>query len=133
MEVTKFWTKTKVLILLAILLVVGLIVGGIYLKRNNLKKEYKELETKINNSVVTYLSYEEIQLQKGEYKKINIKDIYKVGLARNQYEDDCIGYSIAEYNKKGVDSTTYIKCKNIYTTSGYGNESTKKENKDVAQ
>ena len=138
MEVQKFWTKTKVIILLILLLIIGLIIGGIFLRRHYLKKEYIKLESFINNNVDNYLKLEGIVLEDGEYRKINIVDIYKKGLAQlasNKYQDDCIGYSIVEVNKLETENKTYIKCKNIYVSKGYGTEATsnKKENTSVAQ
>lgn len=134
MEVTKFWTKTKVIILLVLLAIIGAIVGFIFYRRAKLKEEYIELEKRINDNVVYYLSLEGIELEEGEYRKIDIKDIFKHKLAdKSEHKDDCKGYSIAENSKKGYNYSTYLKCKNIYTTVGYGNESTKKENKTKTQ
>ena len=133
MEVTKFWTKTKVIILLVLLAIIGAIVGFIFYRRGKLKKEYMEIEKRINENVVYYLSLEGIELEEDEYRKINIKEIYKHDLAKNDYQDDCKGYSIAENSKKGYNYSTYLKCKSIYTTPGYGSESTKKENKTKTQ
>ena len=38
MEVSKFWTKTKIIVLISILVVIGIIVGSIFLYRNSMRK-----------------------------------------------------------------------------------------------
>lgn len=133
MEVTKFWTKTKIIILISLLLIIALIVSIIFIRRSILKKEYIKLESFINNNVSNYLSLEAIELKKGEYREINIKDLYKARLANNDYEDDCDGYSIVEYTGETINSKTYLKCKNIYKTEGYGTKSAGVENKESTQ
>ena len=46
MEVSKFWTKTKIIVLISILVVIGIIVGSIFLYRNSMRKKYQALEPK---------------------------------------------------------------------------------------
>ena len=133
MEVTKFWTKTKIIILLSILLVIGIVVAVIFINRARLKNEYIKLEKSITTSVVqNHLVLEDIKLEENQYKKIDIKALYNSGAMSGKYNDACIGYVIAEQDKV-LKSKTYIKCGSIYTTEGYGSTSTKTENKDVGQ
>lgn len=134
MEVQKFWTKTKIIILIAILLIIGIVVGAIFIHRAKLKKEYIKLENQFNNAAPNYLLLEQIELEEDEYRKINIKAIVKDKLVINKRSDDCSGYVIAENNSDNINYNTYLKCKNIYQTEGYGaTNSTKKQNKTTTQ
>ena len=136
MEVTKFWTKPKLIILGSLLVVIGIIVAIVLIHRSNLRKEFMALEKKINTSVVAnHLSLEKIELKDDEYKKINIQALYKSHAMSGTYDDRCEGYVIAEKaeSKKGLVSKTYLKCGSIYITEGYGSTSTKTENTTVAQ
>ena len=63
MEVTKFWTKTKIIILAAIVGVIGIIIGSIFLYRNSMKKKYQALEPKFNNSINNYLNAVGLELE----------------------------------------------------------------------
>ena len=53
MEVSKFWTKTKIIILVTILVIIGIIVAAIFINRARLKKEYIKLENRITNDAET--------------------------------------------------------------------------------
>lgn len=134
MEVQKFWTKTKLIIIGSVILIVGIIIAIIYFNRSRQKDEYIKLEKSINTNVVAnHLSLEAITLEDGEYKEINIKDLYESKAMSGKYNDACVGYVIAEKAKKQLYSKTYIKCGNVYTTPGYGTKSTMNENKDTGQ
>ena len=136
MEVTKFWTKPKLIILGSVLLVIGIVVAIVLIHRSNLRKEFIGLEEKINTSVVAnHLSLEKIELKDDEYKEINIQALYKSHAMSGTYDDRCEGYVIVEKStkKEGIVSKTYLKCGSIYTTEGYGTKSTKIENKTIAQ
>ena len=64
MEVSKFWTKTKVITILVILFIIGLIVGGVYLYRTNMAKKYKELEANnVSNKYEYSRKYEQLVLR----------------------------------------------------------------------
>ena len=133
MEVTKFWTKTKIIILCAIFLVIVGIVIGIFIHRAQLKKTYKKLEGVYTNAISAYLKKEKITIGDGEYRKTNIEDIRKVQEIEYKRVNDCSGYVISENNNNKITSKTYLKCKNIYTTPGYGSKTVGKENKDKTQ
>lgn len=134
MEISKFWTKTKVIILLVFVLLIALIVGIIFFRRAKLKNEYMNLEKKINGNVVAnHLILEDITLKDDEYKRINIKSLYNSGALSGKYDPACQGYVIAEKEEDGILSKTYLKCGSIYETVGYGSTSTKTENTEIAQ
>ena len=134
MEVQKFWTKTKIILLIVLLVIIGIIIGSILIHRSNLKKEYIKLEKQFNNAAPNYLLLEQIELDEDEYRKINIKSILKDKLVINKRADDCSGYVIAENSNEVIKYNTYLKCKKIYQTTGYGKvASTKKENKTTTQ
>ena len=117
MEVTKFWTKTKIIILAVIVAIIAIIVASILLYRNSLKKKYQALEPKFNNSINNYLSAVGLELEDDKYIETDIKDIIKKGgFVTDSLAKDCEGYVISM--KTG--NTTYLSCKNLYTTAGYG-------------
>lgn len=124
MEVTKFWTKTKIIVfsVLAAIIILGIV--SVMLYRNNLKKKYMALEPKFNNSINNYLKAVGLELENDKYIETDIKDIIKKGgFVTDSLAKDCEGYVISE--KSG--NTTYLKCKNIYTTEGYGQKVVNKE------
>ena len=133
MEEEKFWTKTRLIIIGSLLLIIGIIVLSIFLYRSSMKKKYIVLESQINNSAPNYLALEDITLKDDEYRKIPIELIKEKKLVTNSKIDDCEGYVIAKNNKDLVNYKTYITCKSIYTTLGYGSTETGKENEDVTQ
>ena len=133
MEVTKFWTKARVIAILVFLAIVGIIVGCVFLYRNKMAKEYQKLEEIFSSRAATYLKLEGITLT-DDYRKTDINDMKKRLVITNDYIDDCNGYVISELKNKELVSKTYLKCKNIYTTEGYGKTTTdKKENKTKTQ
>lgn len=133
MEVSKFWTKTKIIILVTILVIIGIIVAAIFINRARLKKEYIKLENRITNDAApNYMSYEQINLKENQYRKINIRQIQADKLI-GSIADDCDGYVIVENSSSLYNYKTYLKCKNIYTTEGYGNQSTMTKNTTKTQ
>ena len=97
MEVQKFWTKTKIIILCSFLLIIGIVIAIIFINKSRQKDEYIKLEKSINTSVVAnHLALEDIKLEDGEYKQIDIKDLYESKAMSGKYNDACIGYVIAE-------------------------------------
>lgn len=136
MEETKFFTKGKIIIISAIVVLIASIVLGIVLHRSNLKKEYIKFENQLRYAAPNYILKEKIVLGENEWREINIKEILSQKLVINKRANDCSGYIIAEYNSstKKNDYNVYIKCKKIYTTKGYGTKSTNtKENNDKTQ
>ena len=136
MEETKFFTKGKIIAICAIFVIIVSIVLGIVLHRSNLKKEYIKFENQLRYAAPNYILKEKIVLDKNEWREINVKEILSQKLVINKRSSDCSGYIIAEYNSstKDNDYNVYIKCKNIYTTKGYGTKSTNtKENNDKTQ
>lgn len=140
MEETKWLTKTKIIIMSSVVLIIGLIVIFIVVHRHNLRKEYINYESQLEYAAPNYLLKEKISLKENEWREIKIKDILKQKLITNKRSSDCDGYVIAqglEDNQKNTTSETdesnenytsnitykaYIKCKNIYTTVGYGSK-----------
>ena len=99
MEVSKFWTKTKIIVLLVILGIIGIVVGSIFLYRYNMKKKYMALEPKFNNSINNYLKAVGLELEEDNYIETNIKDIIKKGVfVTDELAKDCEGYVISEVN-----------------------------------
>ena len=133
MEETKFWTKAKLIAIGIIVGIIAIIVIFILLHRSSMRKKYILLESQINNAAPNYLVLEDIELEEDQYRKIPIENIKKKKLVTNSNINDCIGYAIAKNNKGNMEYKTYISCKNIYKTVGYGSETTGTENKTIAQ
>lgn len=136
MEETKWLTKTKLIILFILIVVVGTIFAIIILYKNNLKKQYIKFENQLEYASPNYLLKEKITLEKGEWREINITEILKQKLVSNSRASDCEGYVIVQ-NVNGSSDTkskAYIKCKKIYTTLNYGTKPTSgKENNEKTQ
>ena len=63
MEESRFWTKTKLIILFVFLAIIGIVVGIIFLNRAKLKKDYIKLENQITNQAApNYMLIEQIDL-----------------------------------------------------------------------
>ena len=134
MEETKFLTKTKLIILGALILLVVLTVVIIFVRRNKLKNEYIAYEKQLEYAASNYLLKEKITLKTNEWREIDVKDILKQKLVTNKRSNDCSGYVIAQNNKGTNDYKAYITCKNIYKTDGYGTKPTDgSQNKNKTQ
>lgn len=141
MEETRWLTKTKLIIIIALLLIIVGIITGVFVHRSKLKKEYIKFESQLRENSYNYLSREKIVLDENEWKKVDIRDILKIKIIINSYASDCKGYVIIQASSMdkstGEVTTTsnpYIKCKNIYTTKNYGFKPSKQtENTDKTQ
>lgn len=141
MEETKWLTKTKLIIIIAILLVIVGIITGFFVHRSNLKKEYIKFENQLRDGAQNYLLREKITLDENEWREIDIKDIVKKKLVTNSHASDCTGYVIVRSSSMDEETgeiantySPYIKCKNIYTTDNYGEKPSKEtENTDKTQ
>lgn len=146
MEEAKWLTKTKIIILASIILIIGLIAIFIVVRKNNLKKDYIKYESQLEYAAPNYLLKENISLKENEWRKIKVKDILDQKLITNKRSSDCDGYVIAQGLKDNTKKETdekytsnitykaYIKCKNIYTTENYGSTNAiGKQNKEKTQ
>ena len=171
MEETKWLTKTKLIIILAIVFVIAFVTIFIVVRKNNLRKEYKNYEEQLKYSAPNYLLKEKIIIGEEEWREISAKDLLKQGLVSNKRSSDCEGYVIAQGHKnktttkkstkevevveeeneetkedkeqtkkeekvasENITYTAYVKCKNIYTTDGYGTKNIEgKENTEETQ
>ena len=146
MEETKWLTKTKIIIMASLVLIIGLIVIFIVVHRHNLKKEYIKYESQLEYAAPNYLLKEKIFLKENEWREIKVKDILKQKLITNKRSSDCDGYVIAQglpdntktkENEKYTSNITYkayIKCKKIYITEDYGSKKvTGKKNTEKTQ
>lgn len=136
MEETKWFTKTKLIILLSVLVVVGLIVIFIVVHRNNLKKEYKNFESQLEYAAPNYLIKEKIKLKEEEWREIDIKDMLKQKLITNKRSSDCEGYVIAYGNKNSETDELddmYDETTDENTTTDDTKEETTDESKEVSE
>ncbi|MBO6145886.1 MAG: DUF5011 domain-containing protein [Bacilli bacterium] len=99
MEETKWLTKTKIIIMISIVVVIGLIITFIVVHRKNLKKEYINYENQLEYAAPLYLQKEKISLKEEEWREIDVKDVIKKNLISNKRSSDCDGYIIAQGNK----------------------------------
>ncbi|MBR4830488.1 MAG: DUF5011 domain-containing protein [Bacilli bacterium] len=133
MEEEKFWTKTRIIIIAVIVAIIAIVILSIFIHRSSMTKKYRVLESQINNAAPNYISNEEIELtEENEYRKIPISAL-KNKYVFNSNMDDCDGYVIAKNINNNVSYKTYIKCKKLYVTDGYGSTETGIENKTVTQ
>ena len=133
MEEEKFWTKTRIIAIAVIVAIIIIIIVGILIHRKSMIKKYTILESQINNAAPNYISNEDIELkEENEYRKIPISAL-KNKYVYNSNMDDCDGYVIAKNINNNVAYKTYIKCKKLYVTEGYGSTETGIENKTVTQ
>ena len=88
MEVTKFWTKPRIIFLSILIGIIGIIVGIVFLNRAKLKKQYMKIESQINRNAFNYLLLENLYLDTDEYKKIDIKKIAKYKLISDKYSKE---------------------------------------------
>ena len=108
MEETKWLTKTKIIIMASIVLVIGLIIIFFVVHKKNLRKEYMNYEKQLEYAAPNYLLKEKIKLKEDEWREIKIKDLLKQKLIVNKRSSDCNGYVIAQGTKnlKAVQSTS---------------------------
>lgn len=134
MEETKWLTKTKLIILFSLIVLTILIVVGIFIRKNKIRNEYIQYENQLAYAASNYLLKEKITINNGEYREIKVSDILKQKLITNKRSGDCDGYVIAKNENKTMDYKAYIKCKNSYTTPGYGEKvQNSKKNTEVTQ
>lgn len=124
MEETKWLTKSKIIIIASILVVIIGIIVGIFIHRSNLKKDYIEFQNQLEYAAPNYLLKEKIKLYEYEWREINIKDILKQKLVANERASDCEGYVIAEALK---DSSIDLE-KSTSNTKESANESETSDN-----
>ena len=93
MEETKFFTKGKIIIISAIVVLIASIVLGIVLHRSNLKKEYIKFENQLRYAAPNYILKEKIVLGENEWREINIKEILSQKLVINKRSNDLTSLS----------------------------------------
>ena len=115
------------IILFFFVLIVGLIVFFVVKgKINNSSVMYNEYEKEIVQASKNYYKINDLDLDEGYEKKVDITTLYEDGLLYNEKKKKkCKGYSII-YNEGSFSSddpeisyTAYIKCGNKYKTGGY--------------
>ena len=80
MEVSKFWTKTKIIILLVLLAVIGIIVGSIFLYRN---RAYDDIYDGFVYSSIIALSFSLIETFMYVFSESNYSDMTSLAILRN--------------------------------------------------
>lgn len=117
MEETKWLTKTKIIIIIILLLIIGSVVAFIFIRKNNLKKEYMNYEKQLEYAAPNYLLKEKITLGEDEWREINAIDILKQKLLVNKRASDCEGYVIAQGHKNDVSREEETQDEETQTTS----------------
>lgn len=135
MEVTKFWTKGKIIALLVLISIISVVTIGILMHRSELKKEYKQLSNELTLKAENYLILEHITLDNGQWRKISIDELVRKKLVVNERANDCQGYVLVKATSDDeINSKAYINCKNIYDTKKDATVlSSKNENKTKTQ
>ena len=106
MEETKWLTKTKLIIIIIALLMIGFIVAFSIIRKNNLRKEYINFEKQLEYAAPNYLLKEKITLGEDEWREISATDILKQKLVVNKRSSDCEGYVIAQGHKNKKTAST---------------------------
>lgn len=135
----KKFQLTRGMVILAAIILVAIIVIIIVLVsvKNNKKPEYTtedfaKLESRMEEEAPTYLSQKNIELT-GEETKINLKDLLdknggSIDSSKVKAVNVCDGYVIAKkIETEKYDA--YIKCGDLYTTSGYVSNDSKEAKK----
>lgn len=135
----KKFQLTRGMVILAAIILVAIIVIIIVLVsvKNNKKPEYTtedfaKLESRMEEEAPTYLSQKNIELT-GEETKINLKDLLDknggfIDSSKVKAVNVCDGYVIAKkIETEKYDA--YIKCGDLYTTSGYVSNDSKEVKK----
>lgn len=135
----KKFQLTRGMVILAAIILVAIIVIIIVLVsvKNNKKPEYTtedfaKLESRMEEEAPTYLSQKNIELT-GEETKIDLKDLLdknggSIDSSKVKAVNVCDGYVIAKkIETEKYDA--YIKCGDLYTTSGYVSNDSKEVKK----
>lgn len=100
----------------------------LYIGYNHDKKygSYFALEQDINEAASIYLDANEIKLSIGNKKIINIEDLIKTNVLKDELieKDKCHGYVIVSKKIMNIEYNPYIKCKK-YTTPEYDKDNIK--------
>ena len=115
------------IILFFIVVIIGVIVYTIVnIKINNSDSKYKDLEDEIVIASEQYVQINDIIIEDGYEKRINIKKIYNQGLIQNELYSKCKGYveitsEIKDFEDDEYELVhrAYISCGKKYTTEGY--------------
>lgn len=112
-----------ILFFLVICIGIGIYIGFNISKSHKIN-DYKNLEKDIVSASKIYYKINEINLDDGDEKRININRLKRQGLLQNELADECKGYvlitSEESFNDKyEIVHRAYIKCKNNYTTVNY--------------
>ena len=114
------------IILFFLVIIIGLIIF-ISVKKaiNNSSNKYKEYEKTIEASGENYILINHINISTGYEEKIDIKDIQRQGLIREEITNACKGYLIVRkevniYSEEEENVyTAYIKCGDKYKSVNY--------------
>lgn len=114
------------IILFFLVIIIGLIV--FFVVKNKISSsndKYKEYETIIEKSGDNYVRLNNIDIEEGYEKKIDIDSIQKQGLIISDITDACDGYLIIRRERNIVTNnvenvySAYIKCGNKYKSYNY--------------
>lgn len=137
-EKKKFQLTRGMVILAAIILVAIIVIIIVLVSVKNNKKpkytteDFAKLESRMEEEAPTYLSQKNIELT-GEETKINLKDLLdknggSIDSSKVKAVNVCDGYVIAKkIETEKYDA--YIKCGDLYTTSGYVSNDSKEVKK----
>ena len=124
MEEKYFLTRGKA-ILFGLILVAGLIIYiVIKVGESNSVTRYKNFENELVTAAMNYVDINNIYLENGEEKRLNMNDILRVYSTDNKLKTKCKGYVMMSSEKDIVSSNyqimyrAYINCGN-YITSNY--------------
>lgn len=133
-QITRGMVILAVLVLVILITVIIIIVNNV---RSNKKEEYttsdfKRLETRMAEEAPIYISQKQIVLSDEEIR-IDLKDLLlenggSIDSSKVKAAKVCVGYVIA-VKRETENYSAYIKCGNMYTTTGYVSNDKESEDK----
>lgn len=118
-------TRGMVLICLIIMIIIitFCIIFTVSKKKNN--NRYKSFENELVIGAQNYYLIKNINIDEGEEKRIDMKELSKNNLIYNDLKEKCNGYVIVSNerdisnDKYNIEYRSYIKCGNKYMTVNY--------------
>ena len=124
-EREKHITRLHIILFFLVLIIGFSVYFGVKSSIKNSSQKYKTLENDIVTATKIYYKINQIDLEDGYEKRINIKKLKEQGLLQNELSDSCKGYALVISDKDiytgeyDITYEPYIKCSNKYTTANY--------------
>lgn len=124
-EREKHITRLHIILFFLVIIIGVSIYIGVNIGKNKNIDNYKEFEKELVNASELYYKLNNIELEDGFEKKVNIKKLDEQGLIQNELITKCKGYVIMSserdiYSEEYIiEHIAYIKCGKRYTSVNY--------------